>query len=311
MIRPRLSKVASGTRLTTDLVNDIINRTEYAADLLRQYKLTAGNGMYVEPHYDGTRVSYLQPVGGGATPTQPISPAFRVVGSCTIDGVFTGFVYDNGSYTTFMVPGSTLTQLLGIQGSIACGYATIGGAAKGFITDLSEVSFISDCQQVWDIDGENFVGVSLGGADFVSVNGSRIVPTYPGHTVDLFALSGSLAVGRASKAGAPPKTYGLIFDGSTSTIYDFGAPEITEFRGIDGTKISGRNIDGGFIYDGSTIQEIRFPGAGRTEAYKIYGTSVVGIYTVSSQERGFLYNGSTYTDIFVPGSTRTIAFGIG
>jgi hypothetical protein len=28
--------------------------------------------MYVEPHYDGTRVSYLQPVAGGATPTQPI-----------------------------------------------------------------------------------------------------------------------------------------------------------------------------------------------------------------------------------------------
>jgi hypothetical protein len=73
MIRPRLSKVASGTTLTTDLVNDIINRTEYAADLLRQYKLTAGNEMYVEPHYDGTRVSYLQPVAGGATPTQPVS----------------------------------------------------------------------------------------------------------------------------------------------------------------------------------------------------------------------------------------------
>jgi len=72
MIRPRLSKVASGTRLTTDLVNNIINRTEYAADLLRQYKLVAGNGMYVEPHFDGTRVSYLQSVAGGATPTQPI-----------------------------------------------------------------------------------------------------------------------------------------------------------------------------------------------------------------------------------------------
>lgn len=70
MIRPRLSKVASGTKLTTDLVNSIINRTEYAADLLRQYKLTAGKGMYVEPHYDGTRVSYLQPVAGGATSTQ-------------------------------------------------------------------------------------------------------------------------------------------------------------------------------------------------------------------------------------------------
>ena len=68
MIRPRLPKVANGTRLTTDLVNGIINRTEYAADLLRQYKLIAGTEMYVEPHYDGTRVSYFYPVGGGATP---------------------------------------------------------------------------------------------------------------------------------------------------------------------------------------------------------------------------------------------------
>ena len=68
MIRPKLQRVASGTRLTTDLVNAIINRTEYAADLLRQYKLIAGNQMYVEPHYDGTRVSYYYPVGGGATP---------------------------------------------------------------------------------------------------------------------------------------------------------------------------------------------------------------------------------------------------
>lgn len=68
MIRPKLQRVANGTRLTTDLVNAIINRTEYAADLLRQYKLIAGNQMYVEPHYDGTRVSYYYPVGGGATP---------------------------------------------------------------------------------------------------------------------------------------------------------------------------------------------------------------------------------------------------
>jgi hypothetical protein len=46
----------------------MIDRVEYAADLLRQYKLVAGDEMYVEPHYDGTRVSYFYPVGGGATP---------------------------------------------------------------------------------------------------------------------------------------------------------------------------------------------------------------------------------------------------
>lgn len=74
MISPRLSKVVSGTRLTTDLINSMIKRTEYAADLLQQYKLIAGNEMYIEPHYDGTRVSYFSPVGGGVNPVVPPKP---------------------------------------------------------------------------------------------------------------------------------------------------------------------------------------------------------------------------------------------
>lgn len=62
MIYPRLDKVRNGQRMSVELVNGLIKRTEYAADLLRQYKLIAGNQMYIEPHYDGTRVSYLQPI---------------------------------------------------------------------------------------------------------------------------------------------------------------------------------------------------------------------------------------------------------
>lgn len=72
MIAPRIPLVRDGQILSTDLVNSIIARTEYAADLLRQYKLIAGDEMYVEPHFDGTRVSYFQPVAGGATPSQPL-----------------------------------------------------------------------------------------------------------------------------------------------------------------------------------------------------------------------------------------------
>jgi hypothetical protein len=59
MIYPRLNRVRNGQRLSVELVNGLIKRTEYAADLLRQYKLMQ---MYIEPHYDGTRVSYLQPL---------------------------------------------------------------------------------------------------------------------------------------------------------------------------------------------------------------------------------------------------------
>jgi hypothetical protein len=72
MIRPKVGRANNGQIMSVELVNGMIARTEYAADLLRQYKLTAGNGMYVEQHYDGTRVSYLQPVGGGATPSLPL-----------------------------------------------------------------------------------------------------------------------------------------------------------------------------------------------------------------------------------------------
>jgi len=68
MITPKIPLLKDGQILSVDVVNSIIKRTEYAGDLLKQYKLIAGTEMYVEPHYDGTRVSYLQPVGGGGTP---------------------------------------------------------------------------------------------------------------------------------------------------------------------------------------------------------------------------------------------------
>ena len=75
MIRPRVGKANDVQIMSIELVNGIIARTEYAADLLRQYKLVAGNGMYVEPHYDGTRISYAQPVKGGATKPLPLVDA--------------------------------------------------------------------------------------------------------------------------------------------------------------------------------------------------------------------------------------------
>ena len=68
MIAPKVPLVRDGQILSTNLVNSMIGRIEYAADLLRQYKLVAGDEMYIEPHFDGTRVSYLQPVAGGVTP---------------------------------------------------------------------------------------------------------------------------------------------------------------------------------------------------------------------------------------------------
>jgi hypothetical protein len=81
MIAPQIQFVRDGQILSTNLVNSMIGRIEYAADLLRQYKLIAGDEMYVEPHFDGTRVSYFYPVAGGATPrgSQITIPKYPIV----------------------------------------------------------------------------------------------------------------------------------------------------------------------------------------------------------------------------------------
>lgn len=68
---PRIPQVEPNQKLGFGLVNHIIKRTEYAAELLRQYKCVAGDDMFVEPHPDGTRISYLQKTGGGV----PVNPA--------------------------------------------------------------------------------------------------------------------------------------------------------------------------------------------------------------------------------------------
>lgn len=140
MIRPRVGKANDGQIMSLELINGMIARTEYAADLLRQYKLLAGNGMYVEPHYDGTRISYNQPVKGGTTRPLPLvrfpSPTngtFNIQylldnykpGSPThtdqdyfqpfIDGVFIDLSYLNELYgSNFYIKGT----MIGISGQM-------------------------------------------------------------------------------------------------------------------------------------------------------------------------------------------------
>jgi len=57
MIYPTLNKVGNGQRLSVELVNGLIKRTEYAAYLLRQYKLIAGNDITLNSVANGTTIS--------------------------------------------------------------------------------------------------------------------------------------------------------------------------------------------------------------------------------------------------------------
>jgi len=57
MIYPTLNKVTNGQRMSVELVNGLIKRTEYAADLLRQYKLIEGDEIDLNSLYGGTTIS--------------------------------------------------------------------------------------------------------------------------------------------------------------------------------------------------------------------------------------------------------------
>lgn len=54
---PRIPEVQDGQMLSTNLVNHIIKRTEYAADLLSEYKCIAGTSVRIEQKYAGRIIS--------------------------------------------------------------------------------------------------------------------------------------------------------------------------------------------------------------------------------------------------------------
>jgi len=318
MIRPRPPKVATGARLTADLVNGIINRTEYAADLLRQHKLIAGTEMYIEPHYDGTRVSYLQPVGGGTTPAQPVSPAYRVVGTATVGGLTKGFLYNGSTFTDIIYPGGSETVAYDVDGSNVVGSTSVSGITKGFL-----------------YNGSTFTDIIYPGADFYTIP---------------FGISGSNISGEAAKSRPSAFTRGFLYNGSSFTDIMYPGQSITQARKIDGSNIVGTSngipflyngstfiqitnpygfqpfgIDGpnivgsatsggvnrGMLYNGSTFTDIIYPGASSTNVFGVSGSNIVGAATVGGITKGFLYNGSTFTDIIYPGASGTSAYGIG
>lgn len=323
MIRPRLPRVASGTRLTTNLVNGIINRTEYAADLLRQYKLVAGTEMYVEPHYDGTRVSYLQPVGGGATP-RPVQPSFQY----KVVGIYDdnqnkrrGFLYDGTTFKDIFVPDSfapftSEVFATGISGSRIVGYSTTSfGTPKPFIFDGINYSQISipgiNPRSAYGIDGENIVGDYLQGGQTRGFlyDGSNFTDVFvPGSVYTTAnAIDDSIIAGTAIISN---QYYGFLFDGSTYQTFQYPS-RATFVRGISGSSTLGIALGTGvlppvyFIYDGSSFTNIDIPRQGNP--WNIKNQNFVGRLEDGGGE-AFFYDGSILKTFSFPGSISTTAF---
>jgi hypothetical protein len=290
--------------------------------------------MYVEPHYDGTRVSYLQPVAGGATPTQPISPAFRIVGTAVVGGILKGFLYNGSTFTDIIYPSSSGTIAYDIDGSNIVGVAVGNFNPKGFLyngSTFTDIIYPGATQtEIFGIDGSNIVGLAqvgfnakgflYDGSTFTDLNYGPLPPNSQLLNTQPFGIDGSNIVGiSALSISGQVRFRGFLYDGSNFT--DIVNPDpsfvLVEARDISGLNIVGRTstsgnlITKGFLYNGSTFTYITYPGETSNTIYGIDGSNIVGIAVVGGASRSFLYNGSTFTDIIYPGATQTLASKIG
>lgn len=317
---PRIPEVQNGQMLSANILNHIIRRTEYAADLLGQYKLINGDNISIERQFDGTRIN-----------AELVEAAkFRIVGSATVAGVGRGFVYDGLTFTDIFVPGSAGTSANDIDGSNIVGSADFASGTpfrRGFLYNGSTFTdivfpgiswdgpFIRGTMRAQGIDGSNITGTyqdnSFNVRGFL-YNGSTYTNiTASPNLTSLEKISGSNIVG-TNYGISPPGMF--IYDGATFTYFNYPGASNNQALGIDGSNIVGFANDGvikGFLYDGTTFTDIIYPGATETFAAGIKGSNIVGTAVVGGVNRGFLYDGSTFTDIIYPGASSTGASGIG
>lgn len=303
MIRPKIPLVQNGQRLTSDLVNSMIHRTEYAADLLRQYRLTAGTEMYVEPHYDGTRVSYLQPVGGGQNLPPPDfggEDVYRIlIGSGIVynSDLNEGLVLTASDFGTFGTPNT-----FGLRKNFVLGYGLKDSSrqqALGIIYNGVSGSTAtypgSEWTELWDIDVANFniiVGSYFSAPDYdyqgliynLQANSFQTLnrPDQDTNGTYLTGIYNGIIIGGQAFGTANSFFYNGAFNSLPSGFFPYGIWENT-IVGSDG-----------YIYkigEGITRQLV-IPELGRIDATGIYKNYVCGQKN-SSPFSGFVYNLNT------------------
>ncbi|HKO05508.1 MAG TPA: hypothetical protein VJW51_12200 [Candidatus Acidoferrales bacterium] len=119
---------------------------------------------------DGSVVDIVPPDSGGYTEANGINNSGTIAGR-DLGTVFQGFLFSNGSYTYFDVPGATNTSLFGINnlGDIVGDYIDAGGVQHGFVMSNGSVTTIdppgstnTNCQGIND-SGEIVGSFVLGG----------------------------------------------------------------------------------------------------------------------------------------------------
>lgn len=218
----------------------------------------------------------------------------------------------HGNWVQFDHPGGGDTYATGIDGT-----RVVGWAGGGFLYDGTTWTDLP-LGQPYDIDGANIVGGS-------SLYDGMTVTSLP-----LYAegIDGTSVVGHSGSYGDS-----YFYDIATGRLLRFALDGYIWFKGVDGPRIVGQYYGGwsgqhgriygmdpvgtffveagwhGFIYDGTAMTLLDYPGGGETIPHGIEGNRIVGeVRTYGSS--GFLYDGNTWTLLDCPGAQQTVAYGI-
>src|ERR1035441_1504050 len=226
--------------------------------------------------------------GSGETIVTGVSGS-SVIGTCD----FGGFIYDGSTFKTFNNPAMSGMKPTGISGGTIVGYyqgvGTNGAVAlRSFIYDGSTFSTLDVPGAIQtvalSISGSTVFGYyvdSPGVGHGFLYNGSTFTTLdFPGATTtEILGISGGTVV------GTHDSTHPFTYNGSTFTALDFPdwsvLPEAT-ITGISGSTVVGYYQPGaaieyfGFVYDGSAVTTLGFPGASLTYLKGVSGNTVFG-----------------------------------
>ena len=313
MIYPRLNRVRNGQRLSVELVNGLIKRTEYASDLLRQGKCVAGTDISVVQEYDGSIISS--------------TPPYQIVGSYAKSGLTVGFVYDGTTYTDIIFPGATTTQCIDIYNGNIVGIRVLSGQIRGFLyengnfTSLESpnVGAISSARGIYSnlITGQYQFGNQRGYL-YNGLTYQIILPPGSNNTFEP-RIDQNTIVGRF-RTSANTGNRGFITTTDLSSYTTFtvasasnGPGEGTLLTGIHNGTIIGFYFNGtgfttSFSLLGGNRTDFNYPGSNETRSIGIYENFIVGQFDSGF----FLYDGSAFTNIIQPsGVAQFNVLGIG
>jgi uncharacterized membrane protein len=236
-------------------------------------------------------------------------------------------------FTTFDVPGATLTNAQGInhQGDIVGTFIDAPGQQHGFLRTGSQyrtidfpgarVSFARGINDAGDIVGTYQRQGETGGVPqhgfLLTRRGGLLAVDYPGHlnTIPQRILADGTILGCYHDNDTMGSMHGMQFRRGFSAIdmtmsmHNGATPDGEYMVGLF-TDMDGRGK--AYVMDGSSFSALEVPGALSTAAWDVNPSRVVvGVYTdAAGAIHGFEYDGRSFTRVDVPGAAVTRIFGI-